>query len=128
MRNQLKFAASILPKTTNVYDRIGEVAMLKKSLVEMLIDCEYRFAIVDDAILSNDISSLTTIDFIISVVSQETNLADQIHEDVSLQKKIASACGICGHHCVVAGEDMMSDHALQKVYGLPVNYEGENDE
>lgn len=128
MRTQLKFAASIIPKTTNVCDRIGEVAMLKTSLVETLIDGEYRFAIVDDAVLSSEINSLTTINFVISVVSQTTNLVDQTHEDIDLQKKISSACSICGHRCAVIGEDKMSDHILNKAYGLPINYEGENNE
>ena len=128
MRTSLKFAASILPQTNTVCDRIDEVAKLKKSLAAMLADNGYRFAIVDDAVFSSEINSLTTIDFVISVVSHATDLINQIHEDVELKKKIAEACGIESHHCVVAGEDMMSDHALQKVYGLPINYEGETDE
>ena len=120
MRTQLKFAASILPLTGTVCDRIDEVAKLKKSLAQMLVDNGYRFAIVDDAVFSSEINSLTTIDFVISVVSHATDLVKQIHEDIDLRREIAEACGIDNHRCMVAGEDMMSDHALQKVFGLPL--------
>ena len=128
MRTQLKFATSIIPHSTNTYDRIEEVCKLKRSLAKMFSDENYRFAIVGETVTSNTIHSLSTIDFIISAVSQATNMIDQIHEDIALRKKIAEACGINDHHCVVAGEDMMSDHALQKVYGLPIGNEGEGDE
>jgi hypothetical protein len=87
----------------------------------MLVDNGYRFAIVDDAVSSSEISSLTTINFVISVISHATDLIRQVHEDIDLRKKIADACGVDDHHCVVAGEDMMSDYALQKVYGLPLS-------
>ena len=128
MKTQLKFAASILPHTSTVCDRIDEVAKLKKSLAQMFVNNGYRFAIVDDAVSSSEINSLTTIDFVISVVSHSTDLVKQIHEDVYLRREIANACSIENHNCVVAGEDAMSDHALRKALGLPINYEGENDE
>ena len=128
MRTQLKFSVSILPHTNTVCDRIDEVAKLKKSLARILVDNGYRFAIVDDAVFSSEINSLTTIDFVISVISHATDLVKQIHEDINLRREIANACGIDNHRCVVAGEDMMSEHALQKVYGLPITYEGERNE
>ena len=128
MRTMLKFAASVIPKSVNFYDRIDEVSELKKALSKMLFDSGYSFAIVGEAVTSNEISSLSAIDFIISVVSNSNTLVEQIHEDLDLQKKIAKACSVNDHHCVVAGEDMMSDHALRKVYGLPVKKESEADE
>ena len=124
MRTQLKFAASIIPKSTNICDRIDEVCELKKALSKMFIDNGYRFAIVGESVSSSEINSLNGIDFIISVVSHADVIIDQIHEDLALQKKIAAACSIDNHHCIVAGEDMMSDYALQKVYSLPLNEEG----
>ena len=123
MRTQLKYAASILPKTGTVCDRIDEVCKLKKSLAKMLAENNYRFAIVGESVSSSDINSLNTIDFVISIVSHSTQIIEQIEEDVAMQRKIAAACGIENHHCVVAGEDMMSEHALQKVYGLPIIHE-----
>lgn len=125
MRTQLKFAASIIPHSTNVYDRIDEICELKKYLAKMFIDNGYRFAIVGESVSSSEINSLNGIDFIISVVSHADAIIDQIHEDLALQRKIAAVCSINNHHCIVAGEDMMSDHALQKVYGLPLNEEGD---
>ena len=117
--DQHNFVVAITAKAEDMTSRMNEVFEIKLALSQHFINNEYKFAIVGEDIVSNDISVSSVVNMIVSVIPKASGTIKLIDEENDLKTAIADVVNKIGYRCLIAGEDMMSELAKDKIIFLP---------
>jgi hypothetical protein len=83
------------------------------------MDNDYKFAIVGEDVVSNEMRLNANFNLIISVIPKSEGIINQIDEGHALKTEMADVIWQLGYRCIIVDEDMMSDLAKQKIQYLP---------
>lgn len=117
--DQLNFIVSVSAKSEEMTARMNEVFELKLTLAQHFINKKYKFAVVSEDVVSNELQIGVRYDFIVSVIPKSYSVLDQIDEEHVIKNDMAKVISNLGYKYIIADEDMMSEFAKQKIQYLP---------
>jgi hypothetical protein len=116
---QHNFAVSMIAKSPDLTTRMTEVFEIKAAIAKSFIESNYTFVIVGEDVVSNDLRLSAVINLIVSVVPKAAGTIPLSDEEHDLSNFIAKVLGDLGYRCIIAGEDMMSEFAKDKLIFIP---------
>lgn len=117
--DQHNFVITTTSNAEDMIERMDEVRNLKAELAKHFISHGYKFAIVGEDITSSDLRVSCVINFIVSVIPKCSGTIPLIDEEHTITNEVAYFISTLGYRCIVAGEDMMSELAKDKIAYIP---------
>lgn len=117
--DQHNFLVVVSAKAESITARMNEAFEVKMALVRYFLNSDYKFAIVGEDIISNEMRLGTVLNLVISIIPHDNDTVNQIAECAKLKAMMANIVGDLGYRCMVADEEMMSDFAKKKIQYLP---------
>ena len=117
--DQHNFVVTVSNQCESLVARMREVFDIKLTLARYFLDNDYKFAIVGEDIVSNEMRINNRFNLIVSVIPKSEGPIAVIDEGHSLKTAMANAIGERGYRYIIADEDMMSDFAKKKIQYLP---------
>lgn len=117
--DQHNFVVAVMAKAEDMTARMNEVFEIKLALSKYFTDSGYKFAIVGEDIVSNDLIVSQVANMIVSVIPKINGTIKLINEENDLKTAMADVIWKIGYRCMIAGEEMMSSLAKEKIIYLP---------